>query len=210
MSEGARRVPALACVASGVALTLLALALPALSVRFSWTEYDSDYTIWLLAAALTLSAAGFAALGLPRRMRDEASIAVLGLGSLLAAQLALAGTRVLDHNYSSKRLIETVAGRELRFARDTPFYSVATFDQSVPFYLGRPVTLVGYKDELAPGIASEPGKYVDSVDEFVRRWREHGEAFAIMTPPLYEELRAQGLSGRVLARDARLIILARR
>src|SRR5712691_10432129 len=111
-----------------------------------------------------------AALGLLRRTRDQASIAVLGLGSLLAAQLALSGTHVLDENYSSERLIETVAGRELRFPRDPPFYSVATFDQTVPFYLGRPVTLVGYKDELAPGIESEPGKYGGSVDEFVSRW----------------------------------------
>ncbi len=103
-----------------------------------------------------------------------------------------------------------MTGRELGFPRDAPFYSVATFDQSVPFYLGRPVTLVGYRDELAPGIASEPGKYVGSVDEFVSRWQRHGEAFAIMEPPLYEKLRARGLSGRVVARDTRQIILARR
>jgi hypothetical protein len=87
---------------------------------------------------------------------------------------------------------------------------VENFDQSVPFYLGRPVTLVGQKDELAPGIASEPGKYVGSVDEFVKRWQGHREAFAIMMLPLYEKLRARGLSGRVVVRDARRIILARR
>src|SRR6266446_2571472 len=210
MSDSVRRAPALACVASGVALALLAGALPTLSARLSWTEFDAGYSIWLFAAALALSAAGIAALGLLRRTRGEASIAVLGLGSLLAAQLALSGTHVLDENYSSKRLIETAAGREVGFARDAPFYSVATFDRSVPFYLGRPVTLVGYRDELAPGIASEPGKYGGSVDEFVRRWQGHGEAFAIMEPPLYEKLRARGLPGRVIARDARQIILARR
>jgi 4-amino-4-deoxy-L-arabinose transferase-like glycosyltransferase len=210
VSDGVRRAPALACVASGAALTIFALALPTLSARLSWTEFDADYTIWLFAAALTLSAAGSAALGFLRRTRDGASITVLGLGSLLAAQLALSGTHVLDENYSSKRLIETEAGRELRFARDAPFYSVENFDQSVPFYLGRPVTLVGQKDELAPGIASEPGKYVGSVDEFVKRWQGHREAFAIMMLPLYEKLRARGLSGRVVVRDARRIILARR
>ncbi|TMG76213.1 MAG: glycosyltransferase family 39 protein [Betaproteobacteria bacterium] len=210
MSDGVRRAPALACVAGGVVLALLAGALPTLSAHLSWTEFDAGYSIWLFAAALALAAAGIAALGLLRRTRREASIAVLGLGSLLAAQLALSGAHVLDENYSSERLIKPVAGRELRFPRDAPFYSVATFDQSVPFYLGRPVTLVGYRDELAPGIASEPGKYVGSVDEFVSRWQEHGEAFAIMEPPLYEKLRARGLSGRVLARDTRQIILARR
>ena len=106
--------------------------------------------------------------------------------------------------------MQAVVGEKLRFPRELPFYSVASFDQSVPFYLGRPVTLVGYKDELAPGIAAEPGKYVASVEEFLGRWDRHGEAFAIMTPHFYEKLKEQGLPGRVLARDARRIIVARR
>ena len=210
LSERLRRAPAFTCVASGLALTLLAAALPALSALLSWTEFDAEYSIWLLAAGLALSAAGLAALRLLRRSRQEASLAVLGLGSLLAVQLALSGTHVLDEHYSSERLIETVAGEELQFPRDPPFYSVASFDQSVPFYLGRPVTLVGYQDELAPGIAAEPGKYVGSVDEFLGRWQGHAEAFAIMTPLLYEKLRREGLPGRIVARDARHIVIARR
>ena len=106
--------------------------------------------------------------------------------------------------------MEAVVGDKLRFPREPPFYSAESFDQSVPFYLGRPVTLVGYKDELAPGIAAEPGKYVASVEEFLGRWHGHREAFAIMTPHFYEKLKEQGLPGRVLARDARRIIVARR
>jgi len=208
LSERLRRAPAFTCVASGLALTLLAAALPALSALLSWAEFNAGFSIWLLAAGLALSAAGFAALRL-LRSRQEASLAVLGLGSLLAVQLALSGTHVLDEHYSSERLMEGVVDKKLRFPREPPFYSVASFDQSVPFYLGRPVTLVGYKDELAPGIAAEPGKYVASVEEFVGRWDGHGEAFAIMTPHFYEKLRLQGLPGRVLARDARRIVIAR-
>jgi len=176
----------------------------------SWTEFDPHYAIWLFAAALSMSAAGLAALRLHRRAADEASLAIVGLGSLLAVQIALSGTHVLDEHYSSERLMEAVVGEKKQFPREPPFYSVASFDQSVPFYLGRPVTLVGYKDELAPGIAAEPGKYVASIEEFLGRWDGHGEAFAIMTPRLYEKLRQQGLPGRVLARDTRRIIVARR
>jgi 4-amino-4-deoxy-L-arabinose transferase-like glycosyltransferase len=210
MSERLRRAPAFACVASGLALALLAAALPILSARWSWTEFDPHYAIWLFAAALSMSAAGLAALRLHRRAADEASLAVVGLGSLLAVQIALSGTHVLDEHYSSERLMEAVVGEKKQFPREPPFYSVASFDQSVPFYLGRSVTLVGYKDELAPGIAAEPGKYVASVEEFLGRWDGHGEAFAIMTPHLYEKLRLQGLPGRVLARDTHRIIVARR
>jgi 4-amino-4-deoxy-L-arabinose transferase-like glycosyltransferase len=210
LSERLRRAPASTCVASGLVLTLLAAALPALSAPLAWMEFNAEFSIWLLAAGLTLSAAGLAALRLLRGSRQEASLAVLGLGSLLAVQLALSGTHVLDERYSSERLVEAVVGETKRFPREPPFYSVASFDQSVPFYLGRPVTLVGYKDELAPGIAAEPEKYVGSVEEFLGRWHGHGEAFAIMTPHFYEKLRLQGLPGRVLARDARRVIVARR
>jgi hypothetical protein len=72
------------------------------------------------------------------------------------------------------------------------------------------VTLVDYKDELAPGIAAEPGKYVGSVDEFLGLWRTDAAAFAIMTPRLYEKLSGEGLPGHVLVRDSRWIIVARR
>src|SRR3989475_4503947 len=121
LSERLRRAPAFTCVASGLALTILAAALPALSALLSWTEFNAEYSIWLLAGGLTLSAAGFAALRLLRRSRQDAS-----------------------------------------------------------------------------------------VEEFLGRWDGHGEAFAIMTPHFYEKLRLQGLPGRVLARDARRIVIARR
>ncbi|HET7201008.1 MAG TPA: glycosyltransferase family 39 protein [Burkholderiales bacterium] len=210
LSERLRRAPGFACVASGVVLALVAGGLPALSAQNSWTEFDTQYSVWLLAAALVLLVAGLAALGLLRRARPDASLAVLGLGSLLAAQLALSGTHAVDGRFSSERLIETITGETLRFPRDPPFYSVGSFDQSVPFYLGRSVTLVGYQDELAPGIAAEPEKYIGSVEEFLGRWRDHAEAFAIMTPRVYETLRREGLPGHVLARDAWRIIVARR
>ena len=210
MSERLRRAPALACVAGGLALALLAAWLPPLSERLSWKAFDTGYSTWLFGAALVLSAAGFVALRLDRRARHEHSLVVVALGSLLAAQLALSGVHVVDEHYSAERLIEQIAGDKLRFPRDAPFYSVASYDQSVPFYLGRSVTLVGYKDELAPGIAAEPGKYVGSIDEFLGRWHADADAFAIMTPRLYEKLSREGLPGRVLARDARWIIVARR
>jgi 4-amino-4-deoxy-L-arabinose transferase-like glycosyltransferase len=209
MSERERRAPALTSAASGVALVLLAIALPSLGSRPDWAGFDFHYSIWLLAAGLVLSVAGFVALRLLRRAQEKAGLAALGLGSLLAAQIALSGTHIFDGTYSSERLIETIAGENLQFSREPPFYSVGTYDQSVPFYLGRPVTLVGYRSELAPGIAAEPGKYIPSIDEFLALWKEHTEAYAVMTPLLYEKLAREGFQGRVIARDALRIIIAR-
>src|SRR3989454_11785974 len=86
LSERLRRAPAFTCVASGLALTILAAALPALSALLSWTEFNAEYSIWLLAGGLTLSAAGFAALRLLRRSRQGASVPGLRLGGPPAVQ----------------------------------------------------------------------------------------------------------------------------
>jgi len=210
LSERLRRLPALACAASGVLVALLAAALLVFEQRLPWKGVEVDYSIWLLVAAFALSVAGFAALELFRRAMPERALAAAALGSLVAIQLALSGTHVVDEHYSSERLIDQIAGEKLRFTSEAPFYSVGSYDQSVPFYLGRSVTLVAHKDELAPGIAAEPQKYVGTIDEFVKLWYQDRDAYAIMKPPLYEKLTSQGLPGRVLARDARWIIVARR
>jgi 4-amino-4-deoxy-L-arabinose transferase-like glycosyltransferase len=210
MTKRMRSTPAATCLAAGVILMPLSFALPYLGRRFAWPEFDPDYGNWLLAAAATLALAGLAAIGLLRRAREEASLVVVGLGSLLAVQLALSGMHLLDERYSSERPIEFLAQEGFQFPRDLPFYSVGMLDQSVLFYLGRSVTLVGAKDELAPGIAAEPEKYIATAQEFLERWRNHPEAFAIMRPEMYEELKRQGLQGRVLVADRERLIIARR
>ncbi|MGB5080420.1 MAG: glycosyltransferase family 39 protein [Burkholderiales bacterium] len=210
MSAGARSAPAVTCVAGGAVLMLFSSALPYLGARFAWTEFDPDYAVWLFASALTLAGAGLGAIRLLRRGREEASLILLGLGSLVAAQIALSGTHLLDERYSSERLIESLVGESLRFPRAPPFYSVGVFDQSAPFYLGRTVTLVGLKDELAPGIAAEPEKYIASMDAFLERWQADPEAYAIMRPETYETLRHRGLQARVLVGDEERIIITRR
>ena len=210
MPDRLRRWPALACVAGGLVIALLAAGLLVSWERLPWKAAEADYSIWLLLSAFALSIAGFAALELLRRTMTERALVAASLGSLVAIQLALSGIHAVDEHYSSERLIERITGDTLRFPRDPPFYSVGSYDQSVPFYLGRPVTLVAYKDELAPGIAAEPHKYVGTVDEFLGLWKQDREAFAIMKPPLYEKLARDGLPGRILVRDARWIIVARR
>jgi 4-amino-4-deoxy-L-arabinose transferase-like glycosyltransferase len=210
LSERLRLSPIIVCIAGGAVLALLAAALPPLSGRLSLKTFEPGYSFWLFGAALILWLAGVLALALQHRVLREPAYAAVALGSLLAAQIALSGTHLVDEHYSSERLIESIAGEQLRFARDPPFYSVGSYDQSVPFYLGRTVTLVAHQDELAPGIAAEPYKYIGTIDEFLGRWREDSQAFAIMSPRLYDKLTGEGLPGRVLARDARWIIIARR
>src|SRR5262249_62233776 len=63
-------------------------------------------------------------------------------------------------------------------------------------------------NELAPGIAPDPAKYVASIAEFERTWREAPRAYAALGPDVYQRLADDGLPMNVLARDTRGRIVA--
>ena len=88
-----------------------------------------------------------------------------------------------------------------------PFYSVATYEQTLPFYIKRPVTLVAFQDEMRYGLEQEPDLWVPDIETFARRWKEDDAALAIMTPATYEELRRSGLPMREIARDTRRVVV---
>jgi 4-amino-4-deoxy-L-arabinose transferase-like glycosyltransferase len=94
--------------------------------------------------------------------------------------------------------------------RQTPFYTVRMYDQTLPYYLGRTVTQVEHPDELAMGIASEPGKAIDTVAHWRPIWDALAGAYAMMQPDEYDSLRRDGVPMRELGRDARRVIVARR
>ncbi|HUP30964.1 MAG TPA: phospholipid carrier-dependent glycosyltransferase, partial [Usitatibacter sp.] len=50
-------------------------------------------------------------------------------------------------------------------ASDTRVYSVAIYDQTIPFYIGRTVTLVDYLDEFELGLKSDPARHL-RLEEF--------------------------------------------
>ena len=90
-----------------------------------------------------------------------------------------------------------------------PFYAVERLDHTMPFYLGTPTTMVQQPDELAFGIEQEPTKWIPTTEAFVARWKEGGQAVAMMGPGTYDRLSAQGVPMIVIARDARRVIVRR-
>jgi len=89
----------------------------------------------------------------------------------------------------------------------TRVYSVMHYEQTVPFYIGRTVTLVNYLDEFEPGLRSEPAKAIARVARWTDEWQQPGEALAIMQPDLFEKLRAQGLPMQVLHQDPKRVLV---
>jgi 4-amino-4-deoxy-L-arabinose transferase-like glycosyltransferase len=186
----------------------LAIGLPALTRAKVIDDLVYAYFPWFAAGAGVFVAGGLTAWGL-RHALGARSLLGLAFSAIAGVQFILSGLHQVDENYSTERFVEQMLGEHNTFAPDVPFYSVGFFDESLPYYLGRTLTLVSYRGELAPGIVAEPGKYVESLDEFERRWVDTKEAYAAMQPRQYAAFRSQGLPMRVLAIDSRRVIVSR-
>ena len=90
-----------------------------------------------------------------------------------------------------------------------PFYSVGTYEQTLPFYLERTVTLVDYLDEFSFGLAQEPQHAIPSILEFKARWISDPQAFAMVSPDGFKLLNLHEFPLRVVARDAERIIVSK-
>jgi 4-amino-4-deoxy-L-arabinose transferase-like glycosyltransferase len=161
---------------------------------------------WVLAGALALLAASCVAIAFARRERIAAAVIALGCGGVLLVQLVMTGHQALSPSYSTAQvagLIKPLLGP------DTPFYSVRTYEHTLPFYIKRTVTLVDYRDELDFGLRQQPELQIPTVEEFESRWRSDRKALAIMGPDVYLELTQDGLPMRLLAEDSRRVIVAK-
>jgi 4-amino-4-deoxy-L-arabinose transferase-like glycosyltransferase len=209
-TAGRLRWPALTTFALGLVL-LVAMPLLTSLPRFAGVAAEAGMSLWwLYAACALLAAGGFVAWRYCRRQRWLGSAVALAAGTAIAWNCVFAFLHAVDARFSSERLIEELTGDRKPFRPDAPFFSVEQFDHSVPFYLGRTVTLVAVRGELAPGIDAEPEKVIASTREFVERWRRlPGEAYAVLVPARYAELRGQGVPMFEVLRDDRLVIVQR-
>jgi hypothetical protein len=116
---------------------------------------------------------------------------------------------VNGHESFSPSLSSHAIAEKLRpvLAADAPFYSVRTYDQTLPFYLERTFTLVQFRDELDYGLRLEPQLAVEDLQELRSRWTGHAQAYALMRPEDYDALRRDGWPMQVLARDGRRVVV---
>ena len=198
---------ALPAALSGVAVLALLPGIERYASREVPAAMFHDYAYWLMPAAVSLVAGAAACAWLAARRKPNAAIAVLACAGLAFAQLALSGHESLSRANSAYYIAQQIKP-ELK--PGMPFYSVDTYDQSLQFYLRRTTTMVAYKDELGFGIAQEPEKFIPDVARFEQIWNADHDALALMSPGTYDKMRAQGLPMRLVARDTRRVIVARR
>jgi 4-amino-4-deoxy-L-arabinose transferase-like glycosyltransferase len=209
-----RATAATAWTLIGCGTGLAALALPAaawIGVPLVRDAYLGS-TQWVLAGAVMLTVGGAAALALLRGRRRVAALATVVVTSIAACQAGTVVAYRIDGYFSAEQMLERVTGGEGSppFRPDVPFYSVDVFDHTVPFYLRRTVTLVHERGELAWGIAAAPQTFIPTLEAFEQRWRDGGDAYAIMTAGMFDRLRAIEFPMRLIDFDGRRVVVARR
>lgn len=191
-----------------VLLAGVALLLSPFSVTFASDEVPLElyrnYAAWLAAAAAIWLAGSSVGLYLLHRARVAGGILAFALSGLIFGQIALSGHESLSPANSAWRIAQQIRPY---LKPDTPFYSVEMYEQTLPFYIKRTVTLVAHQDEMAFGLTQEPEKWVPTVAEFEQIWKQQPYALAIMQPEAYQRFHASGLPMQVIARDTRRIVI---
>ena len=196
---------------------MVAIVVPllAVAIAFAWGAPERARNAWtreLYAAARPWILAGLAVLAVTlaaaalrlRAGRKAGALAAIVAASLLFIDFVEDGYERLAPRQSGFQVAETIRREAPPGAR---VYSVGLYDQTVPFYLGRTVTLVAYVDEFEMGLRLEPGRAIPTLEAFAADWVRPGSAVAIIHPDTYETLSTRGLAMTLLHRDERRILV---
>jgi len=198
-------------ITAGIALLVtVALAAAGLSLK-SWLPPSARSPYFLQLAQPVLEVAGVAgvsALFVCARRDREPTIAtvILGSGWCLGVLLLLRAASVLAPIYSGASLAASFPPGQA----ELPIYSLSTYDQTLPFYLRRTVTLAAYHGELDFGLRHDPDAGLPTVAAFQARWSAANDALAVMEPEMFDELHAYGTPMRELGRDDHHVLVSRR
>lgn len=209
----AKRISALSWRQLGIELSpsfVIAVVLTTVALNINRFTTGSDraalITAWsdsLVACGVALSFGMALALYLARAKKQRLLL-VLGvvLMTVPAYQFVLYDAEDLAPALSGSLLAKQLAPY---LQRETTVYSVSGYDQTLPFYIKRPVKLVNYLGELEFGVRQEPGLWVKDEDAFSRSWRDHDHAVALMDTSTYQRLNAKGTPMRVIARQGKQV-----
>jgi len=192
-------------LAAAAALAMLCFFGPRFVAASDRSEYFLSLTKPLAQIAALLAASGLYVLS-QRRREVTRSAVFLGVGWCLSGLLLMRAAAAVAPVYSGVKLAQALPAG----AQNAPIYSVGTYDQTLPFYWRRSVELVAYRGELDYGLRYDPGAEMGSVAEFIARWNEESEAYAVMEKAMYENLKKRGVPMREVGRDANRVLVARR
>ena len=201
-------------ILSGVATLVAVFGYDALARRFVDEQAALApvlaYGPWVAAACAVALAGGVAGLAWIDAGRRTAAVLAFALTAQIAALLVLTGHDEFADSRSAAPILDRVVRQRGPLDPDVPFYSVRMYDQTLPWYLGRTVTLVAHRDELALGLDLEPERAIATLAAWRQRWALANQAYAMMMTDMYDKLRNEGVPMHELGRDARRVIVSRR
>ena len=186
---------------------LAVLSVVARDAAPAWIRSSEHFTVyrpWLAAAGASLALLGLAAAWLAWRGRRLGAVAALAFGGFACTQLTLLGHETLAPIYSA---YDVVARARPGLPPQARFYAVKQYDHTLPFYLGRTVTMVQQPEELRVPVTWEPEKFIADMNAFAADWQREGAACGAFVPADFEAIRATyGLAARVVATGPRYLI----
>jgi 4-amino-4-deoxy-L-arabinose transferase-like glycosyltransferase len=168
-----------------------------------------EFRLWVFAAIGVALALTLVALAVLRRTQQGVlpSAVVFGAAWVMLCTIAGTGHDAFGRQSSGALLAPAVKAALARLPADTPFYAVGYLDHTLPFYVGHTTIMVENPDELAFGVSQEPSKWVPTVQDWIARWNADPRALAVMRPDRYAALAAEQVPMRVIARDARRVVV---
>lgn len=162
---------------------------------------------WVFAASVVAFIGAIAALLLVRRQREWAVVALAASG-FIGGQLLMYGHDP-QGRYSAG--VDLVPAINAEMTPQTTLYVVGKYEQALPFYLRRTMTMVQHMDELEFGIGQQPDLWIPTIDAFVTKWTADHSAgkkdIAIIRPENYHELEQRGVPMRVIGQDPRRVVV---
>ena len=129
----------------------------------------------------------------------------VGTASLIGTQLVLSGHDSLAPANSAYHIAQKIIPH---LKPQQAFYSLGIYEQTLPFYIKRTLSLVDFEDELDFGITQEPERYIATYEEFSILWKKESQgALAIMSPSFIDYFDTHQLPYHIIARDTRRLVV---
>ena len=141
------------------------------------------------------------------RYRKWLGVLFISIGTMIGVELIERGYEHISPLQSAANLAQSI---RYFLKPETRLYSVENYEQSLPFYLKRTLTLVNYVDEFELGETSEPDKWIKRLEDFPPSWNAPGPAIAIIQPDQVEKMKNLGLSFEIIHQDPRRIAIQKR
>jgi 4-amino-4-deoxy-L-arabinose transferase-like glycosyltransferase len=159
---------------------------------------------WVVAAMLSMALGALLGFFLLRLERKWLGVLAIAIGTMGGVEMIERGYDKISPLQSAHALAQSVRGNS---GADARIYAVKHYEQGLPFYLGRTVTLVEYVDEFETGQKAEPQTFIARLADFPAQWHAPGEAVAIIQPFRLDEMKALGLEFTVIHRDPRRVAI---